>query len=175
MKRLKYSAITLLMMLSSVANGAEVNPEAIKNDMVQVGQTARMTYLFWDVYDISLYSPSGDYNPSRPFVLQLTYLRELSGEDIAERSLEEMQKQGFDDKQAGQKWLEQMKRIFPDVDENYTLFGYRTNTGSTKFFNAEGLLGEVNDPLFTQWFFDIWLGKKTSEPKMRRRLLGDKS
>ncbi|MCF2857766.1 chalcone isomerase family protein [Pseudoalteromonas sp. SMS1] len=175
MNRFRHSLMTALMFFSCLASSTGVNPDAIKTGMSQVGETARMTYLFWDVYDISLYTPTGEYNPAAPFVLQLTYLRELSGEDIAERSLEEMQKQGFDDVQTGQKWLEEMKRIFPDVEENYSLLGVRTPAGTTKFYNDETLLGEVKDPRFTKWFFDIWLSAQTSEPKMRRKLLGEQS
>ncbi|KZN69620.1 chalcone isomerase family protein [Pseudoalteromonas luteoviolacea] len=175
MTQVKLSMAAIVVLFSSIAHSAAFDPKEVKKGMTQVGQTARMTYLFWDVYDISLYTPSGQYEPSAPFVLQLTYLRDLSGEDIAERSLEEMEKQGFEDEQMGRVWLERMKNIFPDVENNYSLYGLRTPSGTTQFYNAEKLLGEIEDPLFTKWFFDIWLGNKTSEPKMRLKLLGGKS
>ncbi|OCQ21474.1 hypothetical protein A7985_12770 [Pseudoalteromonas luteoviolacea] len=175
MIQVKLGVFTLLMLFSCFVNSTSFDVKNIKNGMTQVGQTARMTYLFWDVYDISLYTSSGKYEPLAPFILQLTYLRDLSGNDIAQRSLEEMEKQGFQNEEIGQVWLERMKRIFPNVKSNYSLYGVRTASGTTQFYNAEGLLGEIEDPLFTKWFFDIWLGSKTSEPKMRRTLLGEKS
>ncbi|KZX02121.1 hypothetical protein JL49_01880 [Pseudoalteromonas luteoviolacea] len=175
MTQVKLSVAALMVLLSSVVHSASLEPNGVKKGMTQVGQTARMTYLFWDVYDISLYTTSGQYEPSAPFVLQLTYLRNLSGEDIAERSLEEMEKQGFRDEEMGRVWLERMKNIFPNVENNYSLYGLRTPSGTAQFYNSEKLLGEIEDPLFTKWFFDIWLGDKTSEPKMRLKLLGGKS
>ncbi|MDK1288121.1 chalcone isomerase family protein [Pseudoalteromonas umbrosa] len=174
MKQFKNSLLAMLLMVSGVAVSDDNNGLDLTKDMTQVGQTARMTYLFWDVYDISLYSSSGSYDSLAPFVLQLTYLRDLDGEEIAKRSLEEMQKQGFNDEALGAKWLLQMKQIFPDVTENYSLYGVRDENGTTRFYDSEKLLGEITDQNFTKWFFDIWLSEKTTEPKMRLKLLGEK-
>ncbi|MCF6441277.1 chalcone isomerase family protein [Pseudoalteromonas luteoviolacea] len=174
MKQFKNSLLAMLLLVSGMAVSQDNNGLDLTKGMTQVGQTARMTYLFWDVYDISLYSPSGSYNSLAPFVLQLTYLRDLDGEEIAKRSLEEMQKQGFDDEALGAKWLLQMKQIFPDVTENYSLYGVRDENGVTRFYDSEKLLGEISDQNFTKWFFDIWLSEKTTEPKMRLKLLGEK-
>ena len=38
---------------------------------------ARMTYLFWKVYDARLYAPEGKWQPTQPFALELKYLRKL--------------------------------------------------------------------------------------------------
>lgn len=137
-----------------------------------VGETARMTYLFWDVYDATLYAPQGTYSEQQPFVLALRYLRDLDGKAIAERSIEEMQKQGFNDPELEKKWLQQMIAIFPDVSEDTTLYGVRNAAGYTEFYQGSNKIGEVQDPQFTRWFFDIWLGSKTSEPKLRAEILG---
>ncbi|AOT10812.1 chalcone isomerase family protein [Pseudoalteromonas luteoviolacea] len=174
MKQFKNSVLALFLVVSGLANSSENIALDLTKDMTQVGQTARMTYLFWDVYDIRLYSPSGRYEPFEPFVLQLTYLRDLDGQEIAKRSLEEMQKQGFNDAALGEVWLEKMKAIFPDVSENYSLYGVRDVKGATRFYDSEKFLGEITDQSFTKWFFDIWLSEKTTEPKMRLKLLGEK-
>lgn len=174
MKQFKNSVLAFFLVVSGLANSSEnIGLDLIK-DMTQVGQTARMTYLFWDVYDIRLYSPSGQYERLKPFVLHLTYLRDLDGQEIAKRSLEEMQKQGFDDQALGDIWLTQMQSIFPDVSKNYSLYGVRDEKGATRFYDSEKLLGEITDQNFTKWFFDIWLGERTTEPKMRMKLLGEK-
>ncbi|MEJ6472800.1 chalcone isomerase family protein [Pseudoalteromonas piscicida] len=165
--------IGLMVLLQSFAVTASENvvSQFIDNPK-QVGETSRMTYLFWDVYDASLYAPQGNFSKERPFVLELKYLRALNGKDIAVRSLQEMQKQGFENPTLGQQWLTQMKQIFPDVSKNTRLFGVKTPAGYTQFYQGQELIGEVKDSDFTHWFFNIWLGEKTSEPQMRAELLG---
>ena len=38
----------------------------------KVGE-GRLTYLFWDVYDATLYAPAGAWDNDKPFALQLSY------------------------------------------------------------------------------------------------------
>ncbi|MBQ4838072.1 MULTISPECIES: chalcone isomerase family protein [Pseudoalteromonas] len=175
MKQFRYGLMALLLLVCGIANSNEVDALNLTKNMKQVGKTARMTYLFWDIYDIRLYSATGRFDSQQPFVLKLTYLRDLNGHEIAKRSLQEMEKQGFDNKQLGQQWLGQMEQIFPNVSDNYSLFGVRREDGSTLFYDNNKLLGEIKDQNFTKWFFDIWLGEKTSEPAMRAKLIGGKS
>lgn len=138
-----------------------------------VGQ-ARMSYLFWDVYDVALFAPNGKWAENQPYALTLTYLRELKGEDIAKRGIEEMQKQGFTDQQKLNDWLQQMERLFPDVRDQTVLIGIADEQQHSHFFHRDTYLGAVEDIEFTQQFFGIWLHPNTSEPKLRRQLLGNK-
>lgn len=136
-----------------------------------VGKTAKMTFLFWDVYDITLYADNGKYIPNKPFILKLTYLRDLKGEDIAKRSVEEITQQGFNDTNTLSLWLNKMQVIFPNVMEGDSLYGVRNKEGFSEFYHNEKFVGVVKDRNFTVHFFDIWLGVKTSEPKMRKLIL----
>ena len=136
-----------------------------------VGQ-ARMEYLFWDVYDAELYAPDGVWSENQPFALSLQYLLELDGEAIASRSVSEMRAQGFDDEAILARWYKAMREIFPDVDETTRITGIMDRNQHTRFYRNGSLIGEIDEPLFGEWFFNIWLSEKTSEPKMRERLLG---
>ena len=132
----------------------------------------RLTYLFWDVYDASLYAPEGRFSPDHPFALQLLYLRALEGDQIAERSAHEMREQGYGDETQLQQWLQLMMRIFPDVKEGDAITGIRTREGHAVFYLNDRQIGVIEDSEFSERFFDIWLGSKSSEPAMRQRLLG---
>lgn len=132
---------------------------------------ARYTYLFWDVYDARLYAPQGQWQADQPFALALTYLRGFDGEDIAERSVKEMKAQGLQDQSLLKQWRQQMTLLFPDVVEQDTITGVRTASGATHFYLNDKLLGQVDDPAFGEWFFNIWLGPNTSEPAFREKLL----
>jgi len=141
-------------------------PEAQK-----VGQ-GRMTYMFWDIYDATLYAPQGSWNNEKPFALQISYLRTVNGKKIADHSAEEIRGQGFNDEVKLATWHAQMRRIFPDVDEGVSLTGVYTETGQTIFYRDDVEIGRINDPEFSKAFFGIWLNDKTSAPELRRKLLG---
>ena len=68
--------------------------------------------------------------------------------------------------------LKELIKIFPDVKKGTVLYGVKTIHSTTQFYQNDVFLGEVKDIQFTQRFFNIWLGEKTSEPKMRQTLLG---
>jgi hypothetical protein len=132
----------------------------------------RLSVMFWDVYDASLYAPNGKWDKSAPFALQLFYLRDIPGKKIADRSIEEIRNQGFQDEVRLADWHAQMIRIFPDVDKNTSLTGIYTDTGGTIFLSGSKEIGRINDPVFGKYFFDIWLSEKTSAPDLRQKLLG---
>jgi len=136
----------------------------------EVGQ-ARMTYMLWDVYDVALYAPNGQWQPDQPYALELSYLRSLDGDKIADRSVEEIRKQGFSDEVKLATWHTQMRDIFPDVKEGTILTGVFESNGDTVFYNGKTAIGRIEDPDFGKAFFGIWLDEKTSEPDLRRALL----
>ena len=133
----------------------------------------RLKVLFWNVYDAILYTPSTGYLADAPFALSLTYLMDFAGKDIAKRSVEEMQDQGWQDKTQLKVWENQMIALFPDVKEGDTLVGIQSVEGSARFYYNDSFVGQVNDKEFSKAFFGIWLSRKTSEPKLRRKLLGE--
>ena len=131
----------------------------------------RFTYLFWDIYDASLYAPGAVFSKDQPFALKLSYLRWLAGEKIAQRSAKEIQQQGFADKKKLHSWLIRMTEIFPDVDKDDTITGIRNKDAHTLFFLNGVHIGTIKDREFTERFFAIWLSNKTSQPAMRKKLL----
>lgn len=136
---------------------------------------ARLRVYGFSIYDAKLWVTEGfsvsNYANSS-FALELHYLRNFSGEMIAERSLKEMRRIGqVGDEQAAQ-WLASMKRTFPDVKRGDQLIGIHRADGSSSFVLNGKPIGEVKDAQFNRLFFGIWLSPKTSEPHMRRELTG---
>ena len=152
----------------SMANETIIN-QYIENPK-EVG-SIKFEYIFWDVYFARLTAPSWQYDQAQPYVLSLTYLRDFEGKSIVERAIKEMKSQGFKDKSTLDLWLETMLEIFPDVKKGQTITGIATEAGEAIFYLDESLIGKVENSEFTQKFFDIWLSDKTSEPKMRSKLL----
>ena len=136
-----------------------------------VGQ-GRLRVVFWDIYDASLYAPKGKFQEGRPFALQLSYLRAISRKEIADHSISEIRRQGFDDEIRLADWHTQMMQIFPDVAPNTSLTGVYTSNGQTIFFDGNKEIGRIQDSEFGKRFFNIWLGQQTSVPMLRKQLLG---
>ncbi len=136
-----------------------------------VGQ-GRMSVFLWDVYDAKLYAAGGQWQSDKPFALQLNYLLKLDGEKIADRSVEEIRGQGFNDEIKLATWHAQMRKIFPDVEKGMSLTGVRLQSGAAVFYKNGQRIGLINDPAFSAAFFGIWLSEKTSAPNLRKKLLG---
>ncbi|KZM49708.1 hypothetical protein OA90_14545 [Labrenzia sp. OB1] len=135
----------------------------------------RLTFLGFKVFDAELYAPRGSYSRGGPYALKLTYLRNFKGKAIADRSIEEIRKQGGTPPDKLSSWARQMAAIFPNVSAGQSITGVRTAQGSTDFYQGQRKLGTIADADFTRRFFDIWLGGQTRNPKLRAKLVGSGS
>lgn len=138
-----------------------------------IGQGS-LHYFLWHIYDAKLYSNNGKFSFDRPFSLRLEYKHKLYGNKIADRSTEEIRSLGFGNEVKLAAWHAQMKDFFPDVDDGVSLTGFYQPNQLTTFYKNNTKVGSINDPEFGKWFFGIWLNEETSEPKLRKALLGEK-
>jgi hypothetical protein len=136
---------------------------------------ARLRWFGLEVYDIRLWTPEAALSaPERaPLALELQYARALQGEAIAERSLQEMARVGELDAQQRERWLAALRRLLPDVQRGDRLSGVHRPGWGARFFHNGQLRGELADAQFARLFFGIWLSPRTSEPGLRRQLLGE--
>jgi hypothetical protein len=134
----------------------------------------RLRFLGLRIYDARLWSaqpPASDWSAA-PLALELRYARSLDGAKIADRSLDEMRRQGDIEPAVAQRWLAAMTQLFPDVKENDRITGVLLpGLGARFFFNGQAR-GDLRDVRFARLFFGIWLSPKTSEPALRESLLG---
>ena len=108
----------------------------------------------------------------QPLVLELEYLRDLKGQAIAERSLQEMRRAGDISEAQAQRWLAEMQRIFPDVKAGDRISGQHLTGQGARFWHNGRPAGQIDDATFARLFFGIWLAPTTSDPDMRLALLG---
>lgn len=132
----------------------------------------RLSVMVWSVYDARLWVQDKADLADYPFMLELTYLRHIGGRQIADTSAEEIRRQGGKDEIKIAAWHRQLKRIIPDVDNGTTLAGLANKEGHTVFFKDGKEIGRIADAQFTEYFFNIWLGDKTRNPYLRRKLMG---
>lgn len=138
---------------------------------VLVGQ-GRLSVLFWDIYDIKLYTDSGRYDPDARVRLELNYLRPVKGHDIAEASIDQIADQGVTDEQVLTQWRTDLMALFPDVAVGDQLVGIHDPASGSTYYLNDNFLGTIADVQLSRRFFDIWLADTTSQPELRQQLLG---
>ena len=150
---------------------AELNAALPQHRLIGKG---RLTVWGFEVYDARLWAQPGfkaDSLTTQPFALELAYLRDFAGKDIAERSLKEMRRLATISDEQAKNWINEMLRVIPDVKKGDRLMGiHRPGMGVQLLVNGKSS-GDIRDADFARLFFGIWLSPKTSEPKVRAGLL----
>jgi len=165
--------LSVFLLCLLVAQPLHADPVIAEQHMTEpklVGK-ARLKVMFWRVFDAELYAPEGSFRADRPYALSLSYLREIESADIVSKSMAEIKRQGRHDRNQLANWRTKLSQIIPDVDRRTTITGVRDEQERTRFYRNGAPIGEIDDPVFTRAFFDIWLGKDTSEPEFRKKLL----
>lgn len=138
--------------------------------------SARFRMYGFHVYDARLFVSQQGVRPedptATPFALELRYARAFKGVDIAERSRDEIAHVGIGHEGLRAAWLEQMRRLFPDVQSDDVLLGVNEPGSGARFYHNGKRIGSVDDADFARAFFAIWLHPRTRAPALRRALLG---
>jgi Chalcone isomerase-like len=134
----------------------------------------RFTYWGFEVYDASLWGNTA-FAPhdwaKQSLVLELRYLRDFKGADIAQRSIDEMQGQRTLSAAQKQTWSGVLQSLIPNVRSGERLTGIYTPDKGMQLLHQDRLLGEVTDLDLAQRFFGIWLAPETSQRQLRQQLL----
>lgn len=172
MKRLLTAALTLILSAVNASALAASCEASVPGDFSKVGET-RLSVLFWDVYDATLYSPSGAYEKSERQALKLNYLRDIDADELIETTEEEWQKLELDASEHDE-WLAKLKAIWPDIKEGDCLLLVESDNGYAEFYQGEELLGTVESQAFTDQFLAIWLSPESRFKEERNELVGAK-
>lgn len=166
------AALLLFLLANNGKAMANDPPEFIKNhvenpELVGQGEYQR---LFWKIYLARLYANDGIYKAANPFALQLEYQRNINAKDIVEMSIELIEDQGISDQSKLVNWQIQLAEIIPDIRKGDRLTGIHVD-GMSFFYMDDQPIGEITDSELSQYFFDIWLGEKTTAPELRKKLI----
>lgn len=161
------------------ASAADDAAAALLPGAAVVGR-ATLRFMGVAVYDARLLALPGWHVQAlgqQPIVLELSYRRAFRGTDIARRSLQEMQRAAALPEATHARWLATLQQLFPDVQPGDRIAGlWRPGIGARFVLTrADGRiqpLGGTDDAVLAERFFGIWLAPTTSEPQLRRALLG---
>ena len=163
--------LVLMILVSSFCWASEDQQEGFQSPKL-IGE-GTLKVLMWEVYDLRLFTDGTPFSWSDKFMLEFDYSRELKKESVIDASLKEFKLQpNVTDKdiEAWKVYLEQViqsvqkgtKASIMWVPEGQIVFNYEGSAPST-----------IENEDFARAFFNIWLGEKTSRPKLRSQLLGD--
>ena len=135
----------------------------------------QMRFLQLRIYDARLWvMPQFDAHAyeRQPLALELTYHRTFSSSAIAQRSIEEIQRQRTLSPAQAERWRQTLADVLPDVQAGDRLTSLYLPAQGMRLWRGNQELSPIQDAELAQLFFGIWLSPRTSEPQLRRALLG---
>ena len=165
--------VSLFMLVPLQTWAAEKPPEL--SHMIQAPTpqgAAQLHKLFIHVYDASFWSDSGGWRKA-PYALSITYAMDFSAEELAERTLSEMQHVSTAPEATLRGYTARLAKLWPNIKDGDRITALARADGSTLFFYNGKQLGAISDAQFAPAFFGIWLSPKSSEPAMRKQLLNE--
>lgn len=179
-------AVAVVMVVAGAAiPAAAVDDPAAPPSFVQQALPAaallgrgQMRFLGLRIYDARLWvGPqfrAADFG-KHPLALELKYHRAFKGTAIAQRSIDEIRRQGELAPALAQRWQKALAALLPDVQPGDRLTGLYQPGQGMQLWRGELLLGSIDDAELARSFFAIWLSPRTSEPSLRSALLALRS
>ncbi len=134
---------------------------------------AKLSVLFWEVYESSLYTPTGAYEQgTRPLRLEIRYLRDIRGGDLVKQTKKEWDAQGLAHPNQST-WLARLTELWPDVSEDDVIALHLDDRNISRFTLNGETIGTIEDPDFGEQFAAIWLSPNTTRPELRQALIGE--
>lgn len=131
-----------------------------------------MNYLFWTLYQAEYFKNSSSTSDSHAKeALRITYQKSISRQALIDATHDQWVKLGYKDEQVSG-WLTSLSTIWPNVEPGDQLTLVVTPSGHSEFYLYDRMIGSVPDKKFGEAFLSIWLSENTSEPKLRKQLLG---
>ncbi len=176
MRQWASATLCALCLLASSAALAQAPPAETRAllPVAQLSGSAKLKVWGFEVYNAALWVEPNfrpDSYAEHEFCLELSYLRDFTNEDIANRSIEEMRRMGEFSPAQAQRWQKLLQASYPDVKKGDRIVGVNRPGKGMVFFTNGLKTGEITDPELTRLFFGIWLAPTTSEPRLRQALL----
>ena len=163
-------SIAAALLVFSAALPATVPRLPELGDAQRVGAGA-LTWFGMTVYQASLFAADGVYQADRPHALRIDYRFGFSAQQLASRSLEEIERiHGRQPERDA--LLVRLRSVMRDVAPGEHLTAIHYPGRGAEFYSAGELLGRLENAELAAKFFTIWLAPETREPRLRDQLLG---
>jgi hypothetical protein len=161
--------LALLILIPTLSWTSEVGRESFQSPKL-IGE-GTLKVLMWQVYDLRLYTDGTPFSWNNKFMLEFDYSRELKKESVIDASLKEFKLQPNVTDKDIKAWEVYLEQVIQSVQKG-TKASVMWVPDSQIIFHYEGSKPTtIENEKFARAFLNIWLGEKTSRPKLRNKLL----
>ena len=139
---------------------------------LQVVGTGVLKVFFMDIYNLTLHSKERNYSASDQFALEFEYKKSVSKKTIIDASMDELSKAPNVGPAETKAWKKILESGISDMQAGEKASVVFSKSGNVEFWSENREPISFQDLKFAKNFAAIWLGPKTSHPKLRLALLG---
>ena len=151
--------------------GAEAGWKSRYPDLQVIG-TGVLKVFFMDIYKLTLHSKEPNYAVSDHFALEFNYKNSVSKKTIVDATMGELSKAPNVGPVEIKAWKQILEKGISDMQAGEKASVVFSKSGDVEFWLANQEPISFKDLKFAENFAAIWLGPKTSHPKLRSALLG---
>ena len=163
--------LSLLILIPSLSWSNEDKQEGFQSPKL-IGE-GTLKVLMWEVYDLRLYTDGTAFTWQDKFMLEFDYSRELKKESVIDASLKEFKLQPNVTDKDIEAWEVYLEKVIQPVQKGTKASVMWVPEGQIVFDYEGSPPSTIENEDFARAFLNIWLGEKTSRPKLRSQLLGD--
>jgi hypothetical protein len=119
-----------------------------------------------EIYEAALWTPDGTFAGAftdEPVAFTLSYRRSFSRDRLIDITRTAWQELALADEEQQQRWARELTTIWADVRKGSNMTTLVLPSGETRFYDAERLLGRIDDPAFGPAFLRIWLDARVAD------------
>ena len=159
----------LIILVFSISWTSQAQQEGFQSPKL-IGE-GTLKVLMWEVYDLRLFTDGTPFLWSDKFMLEFDYSRELKKESVIDASLKEFKLQPNVTDKDIKAWEVYLEQVIQSVQKG-TKASVMWVPDSQIIFHYEGSKPTtIENEKFARAFLNIWLGEKTSRPKLRNKHL----
>jgi len=163
--------LALMILVTSISWAGKDKQEGFQSPKL-IGE-GTLKVLMWEVYDLRLYTDGTAFSWQDKFMLEFDYSRELKKESVIDASLKEFKLQPNVTDKDIKAWEMYLEQVIQSVQKGEKATIQWVPDGQIIFHYEGSKPAVIENEQFSRAFFNIWLGKQTSRPKLRSQLLGD--
>ena len=160
---------TLIILVSSISWTSQAQQEGFQSPKL-IGE-GTLKVLMWEVYDLRLFTDGTPFSWKNKFMLEFDYSRELKKESVIDASLKEFKLQPNVTDKDIKAWEVYLEKVIQSVQKGAKASIIWVPDGQIIFHYEGSKPTTIENEKFARAFLNIWLGERTSRPKLRNKLL----
>ena len=169
-RAIQVTLVCLITLISAMVLASEAWLNNIQSPIL-IGEGTLKVFI-WEVYDVRLFAELKPISRANELILEFDHKRELSKDKVIKASIKEMKRQNGINHNEVDDWQEFLERGMQSVQNGTKAAVYWSSKGRITFYYEGSEPVTINNEEFANAFVDIWLGEQTSQPELRRLLLG---